>query len=66
MTAEEKVNKLLEVIKYYADENNWNMSEFGSTIDHDDVTQIVEVDFIDRYGGKKARNLLRELEIVDV
>jgi hypothetical protein len=65
MSTEEKVSKLLEVIKFYASKDNWNMSEFGSTIRNDDITQIVEVDFIDRYGGKKARTLLKELEIID-
>lgn len=61
MTEQEKIDKLLEVVRFYANQKNWSMSEFGATITNEDLIQVVEVDFIDRFGGKKARNLLKEI-----
>lgn len=63
MTEREQIEKLLEVVKFYANEKNWKMGEFGAYIDTKDLTQLIDADFIDRFGGKKARDVLKELEI---
>lgn len=51
-----ELNKIIEAIKFYADENNYKSSSTGFVLQYEPVSSPIEMD-----KGKQARNLIRKL-----
>jgi hypothetical protein len=56
----EQNRKLKAALLFYANKDSWVMGEFGSYICKKDLTQEVEMDYVDVYGGKLAREIIKE------